>query len=113
MNSKQRGVIEIPYEIVRENPQYVFDIFQKIGFLPVDTQWKLDSGVILYTGYSNRFEACRYNESQRYCGIIVSVREPGVVLDADVPFNGESDFCDWKFPEVEKQLLALNSTSHV
>jgi hypothetical protein len=100
MNSKQRGMICIPYEIVRENPQYVFDIFQKIGFLPVDTQWKLDAGVILYTGYSAKFQTSHYNESPRYFGVSVTVREPGVVLDADVTFDLDSVFGEWRKPGV-------------
>lgn len=100
MNSMQRGMIDIPYEIVRENPQYVFDIFQRIGFLPVDTQWRLNAGVMLYTGYSAKFPVSNRNEASRYFGVSVTVSEPGVVLDADLTFNGESDFGDWRKPGV-------------
>ena len=107
MNSRQRGMIEIPYVIVRENPQFVFDIFYKIGFLPVEVVFNMSSGVMLYTGYSRRFEECQYSQSPRYCGVIVTVREPGVVLDADVTFNGESYFSNWEHPKAE--VLAYES----
>lgn len=99
MNSKQRGIIDIPYEIVRANPQYVFDIFQKIGFLPVDTHFSVITEVIRYTGYSSRFPENQYSTMPRYYGIMVTTREPGVVQDADVTFNCESDLGQWRLPK--------------
>lgn len=99
MNSKQRGSILIPYEMVRENPQYVFDIFQRIGFLPVDTLWKLDCGMILYTGYSAKFPTAYDIHQPPIVSVWVTVREPGVVQDAGITLKDDCEFGDWKLPE--------------
>lgn len=55
IDTARKGAFEVSRALVMENPQLLFDIFQKIGFLPVQTDMDYMRDQIIYSGFCNEF----------------------------------------------------------